>query len=778
MRSFVVLILVSVITCCCGLCFADNERCSVCLFEHDDYGGTKKCFDQDVANLAAHGLGNEVSSLRMFKADCPDLRVTLHKLKSQRGGEKVFTSSAKYVGDDFNDKAMSLTFERGSTGAASDAPQCGICVYEDANFGGDYACFENNQGSTNLNDLDPSFSNKISSVRFFKDGCPNIDLTVYKRNDYQGEFATFQEDVRQMTSTWNDQISSLKLWNGGQGATLKDLERCKVCFYEHINYGGIRECGNEFDALRNKVSSVRVFTGNCDARTAVLFTKDDREGDQLMVHQDMPSLPDGFNDKVKSVKVGGVPDPRKCGVCLYEDWNYRGEELCLSLNAADLKDMDFTDKASSIRFYNETCPDLSVMVFDMNYYRSADMALELNDTGWMIFLTKFSFDVVDWEAVHMKLQRKKDKGMRVVYTDVPRLTTLNDEISSVLFAEKDAGGELDPRDILEEGCGVCLYQEDNFVSSFRCLTEDHPKINSCDKTTHADDLCPYYSPVNSVLFIKDTCPDARLALYSYVNYTGREWVLEDSVIDLDELDMGGDHVNSAKFLANGGKIDVDAWKDCGVCLHALKDYQGASVCFDNMVKHLDRYEFDDLASSVGLIKDECPDMVVELFEKDAYKGKSRIIKGSVGWVGQVLDGKISSVKIHKDGKDGPWDETNGCGFCLFEYESYTGEWKCFSGDTDTNLGSNMAGKASSVWVDTSQCPKGKLTLYNKSGRTGQWLSLRKSLGDMGKFSFNNKARSVEFQSVANKGSHGDEGSGPASSQSDDGGKLGPSKDKS
>ncbi len=761
---------------------AANDRCEVCLFEHDDYGGTKKCFSGDVANLAAHGLGNEVSSLKLFKAGCPDLRVTLHKLKSQKGGEKVFTSSSEYVGDDFNDKAMSLTFERGSSGSASDAPDCGVCVYENFNYGGDYACFKNNGGHTDLNDLDPKFANKISSIRFFKDQCPDLDLTIYKKKNYQGDHKVLRKNVKQMAADWNDNISSLKLWSAGNGASQADANDCKVCFYEHTNYAGERECStySDLDALKNKASSVRLFTHGCPNLAVALYNKDDEKGAQFVVREDMPSLPADFNDKVKSIGVyeSGISDPKKCGICLYENWNYKGEELCLSLSVGDLKDMDFADKASSIRFYNETCPRLSVMVFDMNYYRSADMNLELANTNWLQIVNKFTFDAVDWQNVHEKLQQKKDKGARIVFTDVPKLTTLNDEISSVLFGiSEDWDMPQDPRAITE-GCGVCLYQEDNFVSSFRCLVKgDNSMDGDCDETWGDDDLCPADRPVNSVLFITDKCPDAKLTLYTGKEYKGREVVLEDSVVDLDELDMGGGHVRSAIFHPKGKNAEVDPWKDCGVCLHALKDFEGKKVCFDKSVKDLDNYEFDNLASSVGLLTSQCPNLVVELFEKDDYKGKSRLIKGTLGSLGQVLDDKISSVKLYKDGADGPWNHTGGCGFCLFEYEAFTGEWKCFSGDTETNLGSNMAGKASSVWVDTSKCPKGKLTLYNKSGRTGQWLSLRKSLGDMSKFLFNNKARSVEFQSVANKGSHGDEGDGPAPGRSDDDNGPGPSHDQ-
>ncbi len=760
---------------------AADAGCKVCMFEHDNYGGKKKCFSKNVSDLHGQGIGDEISSIKIINGQCPDLKVEVYKDKDFQGDHRTISKNESDFGDKFNDEISSLQFFPQGKGIPADAPDCGVCLFEHFNYEGASVCFSRTQD--NFKDSKIKFNDKASSLRLFTKGCPNLVVTAYEDSDFQGDSNLFDGDVKSLGGKLNDKISSMQLWKGGKGKPgIDEDSECQAILYDHVGFHGqyttVKANRNDLKELNGRVSSIKLFTEECKNLGLMLYSDKEGEGEQFEVSGDMSDL-GKFNDKARSLLFvkGGIRDPKQCGICLYENWNYKGKELCLNLSVADLTDLDFNDKASSLKVHTKACPELSVMLFDMNHYLSPDMNIDEKNEKWWNYVNLLTLGQVDWEAVSDKIKKAQDDGARVVYQDVPKLDVLNDQITSVFI---DPGGNLgvDPRNLLD-GCGACFYKERNFVGKYRCLTRKNNKHKgqNCEESEYdCGDLC-LSNGVGSVLVIKDQCPNAKIGLYAEFDFKGRELVIDETVADLAEVDMA-DNVKSAAINIKGKKLEVNAWENCGVCLHEDKDYKGDKVCFDKSVADLKEYHFDDKASSVGVLTSECPGMLVELFEDKDFQGdKHRLIRGSLASVGQPLDGEISSVRLYRDGGDGPWSHTKGCGFCLFKHEAYTGEWVCFNGPVDTNLGGKIAGEASSVWIDNAQCPKAKLTLYSKGGRNGDWLSLRQNIGDLGKMGFNDKARSVEFQPEALHGTHGDAGSGPSHDQTDGDDKSGPSKDQ-
>jgi len=89
----------------------------------------------------------------------------------------------------------------------------GICVYKQANFGGELVCFRRGDRMSSLS----GFGDKISSIRVFG----GARVTVYNDRDFQGAASTTSRDVVDLRNwrvpgmgnhTWNNRISSLKVY--------------------------------------------------------------------------------------------------------------------------------------------------------------------------------------------------------------------------------------------------------------------------------------------------------------------------------------------------------------------------------------------------------------------------------------------------------------------------------------------------------------------------------------------------------------------------------------
>jgi hypothetical protein len=93
-----------------------------------------------------------------------------------------------------------------------------VCIYQDTNFRGRYACFGSGEEIADLA-RSPGWNDRISSIRVY--GVARV--TVYRDSNFRGDRVTVDRDVAdlrrmQMTSVlnWDNQISSLDI-NGGRG---------------------------------------------------------------------------------------------------------------------------------------------------------------------------------------------------------------------------------------------------------------------------------------------------------------------------------------------------------------------------------------------------------------------------------------------------------------------------------------------------------------------------------------------------------------------------------
>jgi len=81
------------------------DRSSVILFYDANFGGRAQLLGPGTYNVGDLTVGNDaISSI----AIAPETQVTVYTDNALLGNSKTFSSSASYVGDDFNDRASSL----------------------------------------------------------------------------------------------------------------------------------------------------------------------------------------------------------------------------------------------------------------------------------------------------------------------------------------------------------------------------------------------------------------------------------------------------------------------------------------------------------------------------------------------------------------------------------------------------------------------------------------------------------------------------------------------
>jgi Peptidase inhibitor family I36 len=217
-------------------------------------------------------------------------------------------------------------------------PQNGACFFEDRNFGGRYFCV---RPGDDLRSLPNGMSDRISSMRLLG----GSDVTVFKDSDMRGKSARFTGDVNDLRRDgWNDQISSIVV--AGYGA------------YGNNGRGRGRNRGYDNGPYDNRSYDTRGDNG-WNPNTAPVWgrTAVPREG--ACFYEDVnyrgryfcvprggtyTSLPDGFNDRISSVRVFGSD------VRVYQDRDFRGRSTEIRRDVGDLRG-DWRDAVSSIRVF-------------------------------------------------------------------------------------------------------------------------------------------------------------------------------------------------------------------------------------------------------------------------------------------------------------------------------------------------------------------------------------------------------------------------------------------
>lgn len=195
-------------------------------------------------------------------------------------------------------------------------PEAGACFFKDVNFAGDYFCL---RAGEVLRSMSREMNDRISSIRVFG----GADVTVYVDRDMNGHSARFTGDARDLRREgWNDRISSIAV---GRPA-FRDRDR-----------GRDRELGERGPVWGHEALP----------RAGACFYQDPGfRGDYFCLPRggSYASLPRGFNDSIRSIRVFGA------GVRIFIDSNFRGRAADIRRDADNLRGM-WRDTISSIRVY-------------------------------------------------------------------------------------------------------------------------------------------------------------------------------------------------------------------------------------------------------------------------------------------------------------------------------------------------------------------------------------------------------------------------------------------
>ena len=192
-------------------CPADAPFTGVKLFRGSNYTGDTLVRGTGRHSLANNPMANAASSLKL-SSGC---RVAAYDKDNYTGTCKVFTSNqADLGGSGLNSDIASLEVQCGTTqgpycpSPAAPPPSTsgwtGVRLYNDINYGGDYATF----GPGNHSLGNSPLLNKASSLQV-SSGC---NATVFDKQDYTGSSRTFTGNVSTLGGTGlNDDIGSVRV---------------------------------------------------------------------------------------------------------------------------------------------------------------------------------------------------------------------------------------------------------------------------------------------------------------------------------------------------------------------------------------------------------------------------------------------------------------------------------------------------------------------------------------------------------------------------------------
>jgi peptidase inhibitor family I36 len=390
--------------------YIDSKKgCQVCLYTEKNYHGNKVCLNKRVSNLKNYEypegvlrkLTNKASSVYFDTKDCPSAHIVAFE-------NPRFTRDHIIIKDNISDLSL---LERGKrhnwdndissvvfTNKA--APQCEVCMYEDPNYSGKFACTSGSIKS--LHEL--NIGDDIESIKMNTKHCPEAKAWFYKKKelkrDKSGDGVMVAiKSIRNLNKEFRNTISSV-LFSKDADNPEESLARtgCRVCLYEHDNYKGnyictdsaIKSLNKEYNELydidiklNNNITSVQIIRDNCPAGMdvfATLFSNDNLKGDELIINNSIANLGKKWNDRAGSVKfttTKGTDTSKQCNVCLFSDVNFNGEEKCFTGEAGNFRKIGFNNKASSVKFNTQACPDGAATFYENNL--KGDKAIAYKD---------------------------------------------------------------------------------------------------------------------------------------------------------------------------------------------------------------------------------------------------------------------------------------------------------------------------------------------------------------------------------------------------------------
>lgn len=287
------------------------------------------------------------------------------------------------------------------------------------------------------------------------------------------------------------------------------------------DYEELSPVDREYIARLYPKSGARDVGFDKDPRRSVLFYPDTRfRGTAREFVMDMANLRDiGFNDRISSVRVLGETKV----AALYQHRDYRGN--CLTVQG-DLERMPdgFNDQVTSIRF-GIACPELKATLYQDTQHRGKFVQLfgdapNLRDIGLHDAVSSIKLGTADRIAVYTDINFA---GVCAEVTgDVARTAELrvgNDRISSVKI-----GGQC-------PAVALILFQDTNYGGKQLAITADVANLKNAG----------FNDSASSIRVVKGVS-----AVYQDTNYRGRCMTVTRDLHRLSETPIGNDRISSIR----------------------------------------------------------------------------------------------------------------------------------------------------------------------------------------------------------------------------------------
>ena len=296
------------------------------LYEHVNYKGSTRTFNQATSNLVGHGFNDKASSAKVtgrpwifyqhvdFKGNAQVVKPGDYPTFTSWGGANDDLSSLRPLPSESEGDAV-------------------IAIFEHVNYGGRMLVLT----SSEANFLSRSFNDIASSLIVVKG-----TWTVYKHVNYVESIGTYAAGSYVPYLAPNDAMSSAKVVEFPTQCTL----------YRDVNYSGPSKTFDKATTslvgigFNDKASSAKV-TG----RPWIFYQHVDFMGNsQVLQPGDYPN-PDswgGKNDDLSSLRPLPSANEGEGVIALFEHVNYCGRMLVLTASDANFVKLGFNDVASSL----------------------------------------------------------------------------------------------------------------------------------------------------------------------------------------------------------------------------------------------------------------------------------------------------------------------------------------------------------------------------------------------------------------------------------------------
>ena len=415
-------------------------------------------------------------------------------------------------------------------------------------------------------------------------------VTVYNDNNFSGTSTSYTSDQSNVGSTYNDQISSIKIY--------KSTTAPAATFYPDVNFGGFPAAlplgtftADELAAYGIKNDDITSLKVNSGYRV-VLYTDNNFSGTSVTYISDQSWIGD-YNDKISSIQIYKYSSSPEA--TFYHDVNYGGSSVGLpqgtytaeEMAAYGIKNDDITSLKINSGYRVVLYTDNNFSGTSINYTSDQSWIGDFNDKISSIQIYKYSSSPVSTFYSDVNYGGSSIGLPLGTYTtaDLASYGIKNDDITSLK---------------VNSGYKVIAYMDNNFGGSSVSYTSDQSNVG----TTYNDEI--------SSIQIYRYSANGAATCYSDINYGGFAAGLPLGTYTLSQLQEYGITDNSITSLKVNSGYKVIAYVDV--------NFSEASISFTSDQSYIGS-TYNDRISSIQIYKYSA-DAVASFYNSDNSQGTS------------------------------------------------------------------------------------------------------------------------------------------------------------